>query len=103
MIVGGDVGGTKTLLGLFEPAVPRPRLITTFSYITNAYDGFSAILDEFDRGAGCQGAVDAIAVGVAGPVIGGVSQLTNVAWDISARHASSCLMISKRWPPASRF
>lgn len=84
MIVGGDVGGTKTLLGLFEPAAPRPRLVTTFSYITNDYDSLSAILDEFDRAAGCRGSVDAVAVGVAGPVIGGVSRLTNVAWDISA-------------------
>lgn len=84
MIVGGDVGGTKTLLGLFEPADPRPRLITTFSYITNAYDSLSAILDEFNRAAGCRGSVDAVAVGVAGPVIGGVSRLTNVAWEISA-------------------
>jgi glucokinase len=83
MIIGGDVGGTKTLLGLFEPADPRPRLVTTFSYITNAYDRFSAILDDFDRAAGCRGAVDAVAVGVAGPVIGGVSRLTNVTWDIS--------------------
>jgi glucokinase len=84
MIVGGDVGGTKTLLGLFEPASPRPRLITALSYSTGEYDRFSAIFDEFDRAAGCRGAVDAVAVGVAGPVIGGESRLTNVTWTISA-------------------
>ena len=29
MIVSGDVGGTKTLLGVFESAAPRPRLVAT--------------------------------------------------------------------------
>jgi glucokinase len=84
MIVGGDVGGTKTLLGIFEPAEPRPRLVATYSYVTNHYGSFVEILAEFDRAVGRQRAVDAAAVGVAGPVIGGISQLTNVSWGISA-------------------
>ena len=84
MIVGGDVGGTKTLLGVFEPAAHRPRLVTTYSYVTSKYGSFTEILDEFDRSAGRQHTVDAAVVGVAGPVIGGVARLTNVSWDISA-------------------
>ncbi len=58
MIVGGDVGGTKTLLGVFEPAalfsIRRPRLLTTGSYVTNEYGSFTEILDEFDRSVGRQ-------------------------------------------------
>ena len=84
MILSGDVGGTKTLLGVFEPAAPRPRLITTASYATNAYRSFTDILDEFERVAAPHGTIDAVVVGVAGPVIGGVSRLTNISWDISA-------------------
>ncbi|HZJ31181.1 MAG TPA: glucokinase [Vicinamibacterales bacterium] len=84
MILSGDVGGTKTLLGVFEPAASRPRLVTTASYVTNAYHSFTDILDEFDRVAAQHGTIDAVAVGVAGPVIGGVSRLTNISWDISA-------------------
>jgi glucokinase len=84
MILSGDVGGTKTLLGVFEPAASRPRLVTTASYVTNAYHSFTDILDEFDRIAAQHGTIDAVAVGVAGPVIGGVSRLTNISWDISA-------------------
>lgn len=84
MILSGDVGGTKTLLGVFEPAAPRPRLVTTARYVTNAYHNFTAILDEFDRVAAPYGEIDAVVVGVAGPVIGGVSRLTNISWDISA-------------------
>ena len=91
MIVGGDVGGTKTLLGVFEPATPRPRLVETYSYVTSRYGSFVEILAEFDRTCGRQGAVDAAAVGVAGPVIGGVARMTNVAWDISAAEIAAHL------------
>ena len=84
MIVSGDIGGTKTLLGVFEPAAYRPRLVATYSYVTNSYPNFVEILAEFDRAVGRQGAVEAVAIGVAGPVIGGVSRLTNIPWDISA-------------------
>src|SRR5687768_11923528 len=91
MIVGGDVGGTKTLLGVFEPAAPRPRLVETYSYVTSSYGSFLEILAEFDRAVGRQAAVDAAAVGVAGPVIGGVSRLTNITWDISAAEIAAHL------------
>jgi glucokinase len=91
MLIGGDVGGTKTLLGVFEPADHRPRLLTTCSYPTNRYRSFVEILSEFDREIGRSSAVDAVAVGVAGPVIGGVSKLTNVAWDISTAEISAHL------------
>jgi glucokinase len=91
MIVGGDVGGTKTLLGLFEPGARRPRLLSTSSYVTNEYGSFTEILDAFDRSVGRQRTIDAAVIGVAGPVIGGVSRLTNVPWDIAAAEIASHL------------
>jgi glucokinase len=95
MIVGGDVGGTKTLLGVFEPAalfsIRRPRLLTTRSYVTNEYGRFTEILDEFARSVGGQRTIDAAVIGVAGPVIGGVSRLTNIPWDIAAAEVASHL------------
>ncbi len=83
MLLAGDVGGTKTLLGLFEPAEQRPRLVTVRSYETNAYDSFTAILDAFARDVRDPFPVEAAAVGVAGPVIGDRAALTNITWDIS--------------------
>jgi glucokinase len=84
MILAGDVGGTKTLLGLFERAARRPRQITVRSYQTNSYDGFTAILEAFVRDVETPLAVEAVAAGVAGPVIGDRAALTNIAWDISS-------------------
>jgi glucokinase len=95
MIVGGDVGGTKTLLGVFEPAVPRPRLVATYSYPTGAYNSFTEILNAFDQSINRQRRVEAAAVGAAGPVIGGVSRLTNIHWDISVSEIAAHLGTSR--------
>jgi glucokinase len=83
MLLAGDVGGTKTLLGLFDEGRPRPRLVARRSYDTNAFDSFTAILDAFARDVRDPFSVTAAAAGVAGPVIGDRAALTNIAWDIS--------------------
>jgi glucokinase len=83
MILAGDVGGTKTLLGLFQRAGRRPQLVTRRTYVTNDFDSFTAILNAFAREVGDSLAIEAAAVGVAGPVIGDRAALTNITWDIS--------------------
>ena len=83
MLLAGDVGGTKTLLGVFEVARSRPHLVTQREYKTNAYASFGAMLDTFTREVTDLLSVEAAAVGVAGPVIGDRARLTNVEWDVS--------------------
>ena len=83
MLMAGDVGGTKTLLGLFEPGNPRPVPQATFDYTTNAFGTFADLLDAFIRDAGPL-RIDAAAFGVAGPVVAERATLTNVVFDISA-------------------
>jgi glucokinase len=82
MLLAGDVGGTKTLLGLFEHAHPRPRLVVAHTYPTNEFSSFNQILDSFAADIGASFVVDAAAAGVAGPVVGEVARLTNIDWDI---------------------
>lgn len=84
MIVGGDVGGTKTLLGIFEPAADRPRVVATHHYQNSDYGSFAEILDKFRRAVGASVSIDAAAVGVAGPVVGNAASLTNISWEITA-------------------
>jgi glucokinase len=83
MLVAGDVGGTKTLLGLFDEGDRRPAALVTHEYVTTDYPSFTAILDAFTRDLGRTMAVDAVAIGVAGPVIDGRAALTNIMWDVS--------------------
>lgn len=84
MLLAGDVGGTKTLLGLFERGDRRPRAVATLSYPTSAFSSFSGILDAFAHDVGQPFRLDAAAAGVAGPVVGNRAHLTNVAWTVSA-------------------
>lgn len=95
MILAGDVGGTKTLLGLFHRGERRPQLITRRAYATNDFGSFTAILEAFARDVGDPISVDAAAVGVAGPVIGDRAALTNVAWDISCGEIAAHLTTTR--------
>jgi glucokinase len=89
MFVAGDVGGTKTLLGVFEPGRVRPSCIVSRTYATTDFRSFADILDQFERDIGRQLEVEAVVVGVAGPVIGNTARLTNVPWDITAREITT--------------
>ena len=51
MILAGDIGGTKTLLGLFDAAPARPRAARVRSFGTLDYDDLTAMIAEFlERG-----------------------------------------------------
>ena len=84
MLLAGDLGGTKTLLGLFERGERRPRPLVSRAYPTQEFDRFTAILEAFGRDAGEALVIEAAAVGVAGPIVGQHARLTNIAWDVSA-------------------
>jgi glucokinase len=84
MILAGDLGGTKTLLGLFERAKQRPRPVVARAYPTEGFDSFTAVLDAFALDIGEPLAIEAAAVGVAGPVVDQHARLTNILWDVSA-------------------
>jgi glucokinase len=89
MLMAGDVGGTKTLLGLFERGDPRPVARATHSYTTNNFRSFGEMLDAFTRDVHAPLRVEAAALGVAGPVVANTATLTNVAWNIAAGEVQS--------------
>jgi glucokinase len=85
MLLGGDIGGTKTLLGLFEPGETRPRPLHVHEFVTLDYDGLESILSTFLTTHGVQtGEIDAASFGVAGAITDQVAQLTNVPWRVDA-------------------
>lgn len=95
MLLAGDVGGTKTLLGLFEPpshlrrfgepGPDRPQVVATREFQTLEFDDLIAIVEAFlgDRSIR-RGPIGAACFGVAGPVIGDTAELTNVPWRVDA-------------------
>ena len=84
MLLAGDVGGTKTLLGTFERGNPRPVPIAVHSYPTASFTRFADILEAFARDAKTPVTVEAVALGVAGPVVDDCATLTNVGLQIAA-------------------
>src|SRR5580765_7906786 len=85
MLLAGDIGGTKTLIGLFEPASPRPRPVAVRTFTTLDYAELSAIVAEFIAGLPeAHRAIDRTCFGVAGPVIDDTAALTNVPWKVAA-------------------
>jgi glucokinase len=82
MLLAGDVGGTKTLLGLFDRGNPRPIEKAVHSYPTSSFASFADILDAFARDLKDPVTVETVALGVAGPVVDNRAVLTNVGLEI---------------------
>ncbi len=76
MLLAGDVGGTKTLLGLFAPDSERPRPVVVREYATADFDTLDDVVDVFLDETRAS-AIDAVAVGAAGPVSHLVARLSS--------------------------
>lgn len=80
MILAGDIGGTKTVIALFE-STDGLRKVREATYSSKEHDSLEEILANFLQDAdrpteivGC--------FGVAGPVIDGQSKTTNLPWEL---------------------
>jgi len=79
MILAGDVGGTKTNLALYTIAGDGLRRRIARSFRSYDYPSLEAILEGFLAG---RGKISLACIGVAGPVAGGKSRLTNLPWSV---------------------
>lgn len=85
MLLAADVGGTKTLLGLFARAPERPTRIEVGEFITLDYDNLAPMIREFLKANGVESrAIEAATFGVAGAVTDQVARMTNVPWVVDA-------------------
>ncbi|MGE5169333.1 MAG: glucokinase [Rudaea sp.] len=84
MILAGDIGGTKTLLALFEDGALRLER----RYPSGEFASFDSVLgrllDEAVAELGSRPAIDRGCLGVAGPVIGKRSDVTHLPWTLDA-------------------
>lgn len=81
MILAGDVGGTKTLLGLFSEAPDRPAPIEVGEFATLEHDGLEPMILEFLSAWNVEARhVQFTSIGVAGAVVSQVARMTNVPW-----------------------
>jgi len=89
MILAGDIGGTKTKLGLFENDFDSYEPVQTQTYSSQDYDSLEQILKDFLTEKNYH--LDSASFGVAGPVKDGQSNPTNLSWKMDERTLSQAL------------
>src|SRR5271155_546547 len=82
MILAGEIGATRTRLGAFETEGNRLQMVVEKDYPSLQHDGLPAILAEFIKNEGIP--VHSACLGVAGPVRGGRSKISNLPWVIDS-------------------
>ncbi len=81
LVLAGDLGGTKTTLGVFSAERgPRDPVATT-RLVSGDYPGLAEMCVGFLRDVNLP--VCHAVFGVAGPVIGGKATITNLSWDLA--------------------
>ncbi|HEX4499469.1 MAG TPA: glucokinase [Thermoanaerobaculia bacterium] len=99
MILAGDVGGTKTDLGLFEREGEGLRLVRSDKFHSPAFPGLSAVVHAFLDGALSEGdsppgPLEAACFGIPGPVVGNRASTPNLAWVVDGAALSADLQVS---------
>ena len=93
MFLAGDIGGTKTVLGIFSADVGARRPLIEKTYRSADYDSLEDIALSFlaEVNQPIEGAV----FGVAGPVIQGRAEITNLPWVMEEGHLAETLGIRR--------
>jgi glucokinase len=90
MILAGDIGGTKTVLALFEDAGGELRLVRDGTFPSQAHASLEEILAKF-LASGTTPALRAGCFGVAGAVIEGKCKTTNLPWQLDEVQLASAI------------
>jgi len=93
MLIAGDIGGTKTLLALYDAERGPRRPVAEAEFASARYQGLEGMIEEFlgrHRAKASAACFD-----VAGPVIDGRAQLTNLPWVLEERALCSRLGLER--------
>jgi len=92
MILAGEIGATHTRLAAFETEGNRLQSVVEKNYMSQQHDGLLGILADFIKTEGIP--VHSACLGVAGPVRGGRSKISNLPWVIDAAEVAKQLKLS---------
>jgi glucokinase len=80
MLLAGDIGGTKTDLALFSAGDGPRAPVAEATFSSGDYASLEAMAREFLSQIDVSVAVERASFGVAGPVVGGRVEVTNLPW-----------------------
>jgi glucokinase len=83
LLLAGDIGGTKTALAIFSTETGPRRPLARASFPSGDYASLEAIVQTFLAGQDLR--IARASIGVAGPVIEGRVQVTNLPWVVDAQ------------------
>lgn len=96
MLLAGDLGATKTLLGLFRRAPDRPRPVVVRSFLTANHPHLVDMIEAFlHEHRGGHPNIEAACFGVAGPVIDGRAEIVNVGWAVDGQELANALDLGR--------
>src|SRR5882672_12240238 len=91
MILAGEIGATRTRLAAFETEGNRLQRVVEKNYISQQHDGLSGLVADFIKTEGIP--VHSACFGVAGPVRGGKSKISNLPWTIDSQELAAQLKL----------
>lgn len=94
IVLGGDVGGTKVNLAIFEADENNVRMIKTSTYHSASSNSINNILQQFLK-ENPDFQPEKVCLGVAGPVFEGRVEVTNLPWRVDADEIAAATNISK--------
>ncbi len=94
MILAGDIGGTKTVLALYDESVEPFQSVRETVFKSRDFPQFDQILHQF-LGTSHPVKIRAICLGVAGPIWNGTCQTTNLPWLLSENALAKDFSVDK--------
>ncbi len=88
IVLGGDAGGTKVNLALFEATADEVKMIRSSTFHSGSFPSVNKIIEQFlSENPGYK--PERICLGVAGPVFEGRVSVTNLPWYLDANEISA--------------
>jgi glucokinase len=90
IVLAGDIGGTKSDLALFETQTGGLRMVRDATLPSRDYASLELAIEQF-LSRGPRPSIDAVCLGVAGPVVDGRVHATNLPWVIDEKLLTSAI------------
>ena len=92
MILAGDIGGTKSNLGLFDVRQGKLVRVAYKHYTSHEYAGLHEVAQDFIRET--KASITAASFGIAGPVVNNAVRATNLPWMVDGAEMAKFLSLS---------
>lgn len=96
MILAGDVGGTKTILALFSDEANQWVCVKKQIFPSQKFQSFISLLELFLDDISRE-QITAVCIGVAGPIVNGDCETTNLPWLLRRKEIGGCVGTKQVW------